>query len=198
MLNALQRAIRPLALAGAAAFAAGPLAQAGELEGVQLPDSATVAGQALTLNGMGLRTRAFFKVYVAGLYVPARSTDGTALMTQAGAKRVVFALKRDVAAETFSKALNDGIRDRSTPEQLAALQARMDRFDEAILSIKEVKEHDQVFLDFVPSVGTSIIHNGKAVGEPISGDDFFRAILNLFVGPKPVQDSLKEGLVGAK
>lgn len=185
-------------LAACAAAVLLPMAQAAELEGAKLPDTATVGGQTLVLNGLGLRKRAFFKVYVAGLYVGAKSSDGATLLAAPGAKRIAFSLKRDVGADTFSKALNDGVRDRSTPEQLAALQARLAKFDETMLSLNEVKEHDLVFLDYVPETGTTITRNGKPVGQPIAGEDFFRAILNIFIGAKPVQDSLKEGLLAGK
>jgi hypothetical protein len=33
-----------------------------EIGGVQLPDSVNVAGEKLTLNGAGLRTKLFFKI----------------------------------------------------------------------------------------------------------------------------------------
>lgn len=198
MFRSLLRRIAVSALAVCAAAVLLPPVQAAELEGAGLPDTASVGGQELVLNGLGLRKRAFFKVYVAGLYVGARSADGAALLAAPGAKRIAFSLKRDVGADTFSKALNDGVRDRSTPEQLAALQERLGKFDETILSLKEVKEHDLVFLDYVPGTGTSITHNGKSAGQPIPGEEFFRAILNIFIGARPVQESLKEGLLAGK
>lgn len=173
-------------------------ASAAELEGVTVPDTASVGGQTLTLNGVGLRTRAFFRVYVAGLYVGSRSTDAQMVLSQPGAKRVSFTLKRNVDAETFAKTFNEGIRERSTPEQVTAMKARMDMFDALILSMQEVKEGDVVLLDFVPATGTTISRNGKAVGDAVPGEDLYRAILGLFVGPKPVQDSLKAGLLGGK
>ncbi|MFN7508396.1 MAG: chalcone isomerase family protein, partial [Betaproteobacteria bacterium] len=62
-------------LAAAAALAlplllswSGPAqAQPAELEGVKLEPTVQVGGTALQLNGAGVRTRAIFKVYVAGL-----------------------------------------------------------------------------------------------------------------------------------
>lgn len=191
------RIIRSATIAFASLLCAASVAAA-ELEGVKVPDTVSVAGQTLTLNGVGLRTRVFFKVYVAALYVGSRSTQADAVITQPGAKRVSFSLKRTVDAETFAKTFNEGIRERSTPEQVAAMKERMDKFDALILSMKEVKEGDVVFLDFVPSTGTTISVNGKAVGDAVPGDDLYRAILGLFVGAKPVQDSLKAGLLGVK
>lgn len=198
MLGSMHR--RCLHALSAVVFAASTwsAASAGELNGIKMPDTATVGGQALVLNGMGLRKRAIFKVYVAGLYVGAKSNDGAALLAATGPKRIAFGLKRDVGADTFAKALNEGVVERSTPEQLNALHERLSKFSEIILSVKEVKEDDSVLLDYVPGTGTTITYNGKTIGQPIAGEDFFRAVLNIFIGPKPVQDGLKEGLLGAQ
>ena len=54
-----------------------PNANAGELAGVTMPDTATVAGSKLMLNGMGLREKFFIDVYVGGLYLPAKTTDAS-------------------------------------------------------------------------------------------------------------------------
>jgi len=183
-------------VAAAVFAAAGSTASAGELYDIKMPDTASVGGQTLVLNGMGLRKRAIFKVYVAGLYVGAKSNDGAALLAAPGPKRIAFGLKRDVGADTFAKALNEGVVERSTPEQLTALRERLNKFEAIILTVKEVKENDSVLLDYVPGTGTTITYNGKTVGQPIAGEDFFRAVLNIFIGSSPVQDALKEGMLG--
>jgi len=171
---------------------------AAELEGVKLADTVTVNGQTLVLNGLGLRTKLFFKVYVAGLYLPGKTADGANALSQPGAKRIAFTLKRNVKAEDFAKALDDGVRERNSPEQFAVLADRLKQLVDIILSVKEVKEGDQVWLDLVPSTGLIITHNGGTPSHAIVGDDLFRAVLDIFVGAKPVQDSLKTGLLAAK
>src|SRR6187402_3535414 len=65
-------------LCAAVVLALAPLAssaQAVEVEGVKLDPAAQVGGANLVLNGAGVRTRAIFKVYVAGLYVPQKSNN---------------------------------------------------------------------------------------------------------------------------
>jgi hypothetical protein len=177
-------------------FALLPEARTAELEGVTMAETALVAGQALVLNGLGLRTRIGFRVYVAGLYLAAKSNDAATVLAAPGAKRMAFALKRSVGAETFAKALAEGVHENTAPEQLSLLKERMERLDALILSLKEVKESDLVQFDFSPGTGTTVTHNGKLVGEAIAGDDFYRAVLGVFLGSKPVQESLKAGLLG--
>lgn len=172
------------------------IAQAAELEGVTMADTASVGGQALVLNGLGLRTRFGFRVYVAGLYLASKSSDAVTVLAVPGAKRVVFALKRNVGADTFAKALAEGVENNTPAEQMPALKERLARLEALILSIKEVKEGDLVQFDFVPGTGTTVTHGGKLMGDAIAGDDFYRAVLSVFLGSKPVQDNLKAGLLG--
>ena len=57
------------ALALSGLFLAARPALARELAGVSLPDTLSAGDKALKLNGLGLRKKAIFKVYVGGLYL---------------------------------------------------------------------------------------------------------------------------------
>ena len=48
---------------------------AAELAGATLPDTLSAGDKTLRLNGMGLRKKAMFKVYVGGLYLESPSKD---------------------------------------------------------------------------------------------------------------------------
>ncbi len=56
------------------AFLAAP-ALAAEVAGVKVDERIKLESSELVLNGAGLRTKAFFKVYVAGLYLAAKKTS---------------------------------------------------------------------------------------------------------------------------
>jgi hypothetical protein len=53
-----------------------------------------------------------------------------------------------------------------------------------------------IALDWVPGAGTQVTIDGKAEGKPIEGEDFYRALLRIWLGDKPVQDDLKKALLG--
>lgn len=169
---------------------------AAELESVRMADTIKLGNRDLLLNGLGLRTRFGLRVYVAGLYVGKKSSDITELLQQPGPKRVAIAMKRNVDADTFLDALKDGIAANHGPQQLAALKDRIGKLSELILSIKEAKQGDLLDLDFVPDSGTQISVNGKTIGQAIPGEDFYQAVLRIWIGDKPVQDGLKTGLIG--
>jgi hypothetical protein len=48
----------------------------------------------------------------------------------------------------------------------------------------------------VPAAGTQLTVDGKPSGAPIPGEDFYRALLKIWLGEHPVQDDLKKALLG--
>ena len=176
--------------------AAAAFAQPVTIEGVGFEPTATVGGQALTLNGAGLRTRAFFKVYAAGLYVPQKSSDAATLLAQTGARRVSIGMLRDVDATTFANSLLEGLKSNHTDEQLASIKAQIEQMQATLKTIGEAKKGDLIQLDWIPDSGTQIVVNGGPRGEPIAGAAFFSALLRIWLGDKPVDSSLKKALLG--
>ena len=169
-------------------------AQGVELEGVKLEPTAQVGGTALQLNGAGLRTRAIFKVYVAGLYVPQKSADASALLAQKGPRRISITMLRSVDADSFSGALNDGLRANHTEAQVAALKPQIDTLNANLKAVGEAKKGDVIHFEYLPESGTRVTVNGQARGTAIPGEDFFTAVMRVWIGDKPVDADLKKGL----
>ncbi|MCS7100633.1 MAG: chalcone isomerase family protein, partial [Burkholderiaceae bacterium] len=128
----MRRLLAVFALWGAAA-----VAQPVVVEGVRFEPTVRVAEQTLYLNGAGLRTRAFFKVYAAGLYVPEKRADAASLLAQQGARRVAISMLRDVDADTFAGALLDGLKANVGEAQRAALQPQIDALMTAFRAVGE-------------------------------------------------------------
>jgi hypothetical protein len=171
-------------------------AQSAEVEGVKLDPSAQVGGAALQLNGAGLRTRVFFKVYVAGLYVPQKSSSAATLLTQKGPRRVAITMLRNVDADTFSGALVEGLRANHSEAQMAAMKPQVDALTASFKAAGEAKKGDVIHLDFLPDSGTQLTVNGQARGNAIAGEEFFTALLRVWLGDKPADADLKKGMLG--
>jgi hypothetical protein len=186
-----------LAIALAIGIGGAASAQPIELEGVKFEPTAQVGGQTLRLNGAGVRTRVFFKVYVAGLYVPQKSTDANALLAQKGPRRVAIHMLRNVDADTFATSLADGLRANHSEQQLAAIKAQADALTATLKAIGEAKKGDTIFFEFTPEAGTRVIVNGQPRGDPIPGEDFFTAVLRIWLGSRPADAELKRGMLGA-
>jgi chalcone isomerase-like protein len=165
---------------------------AAEVAGVKIEDKTRVADTELSLSGAGLRRRAFFQVYAVGLYVQDRKADP---MSQPGPKRVQIHMLRDVGADTFTEALADGIKANHSEAETKALEPRVKQLGATIAEIKEAKKGMTIALDWNASA-TQVVIDGKPAGQPIEGEDFYRALLKIWLGDKPVQDDLKKALLG--
>jgi hypothetical protein len=192
MNNVMARLLAAMVLAFAAA---GALAQAVEIEGVKLEPTAQVGAATLQLNGAGVRTRAIFKVYVAGLYVAQKSADAAALLAQKGARRISITMLRNVDAESFAGALNDGLRSNLSEAQVAGFKAQIDALNANLKAVGEAKKGDVIHFEFLPDSGTRVTVNGQARGSVIPGEDFFTAVLRIWIGDKPVDGDLKKALL---
>ena len=179
-----------------AALAAAGSARSAEIEGVRIEDKTRVANADLTLNGAGLRKRAFFKVYAMGLYVPQKSSNAAALLEQPGPKRVAIHMLRDVSADAFNEALADGIRANHSEAEAKALEPRVKELAAIIGAVGEAKKGMAINLDWTGSE-TQVVVQDKPAGKPIAGQDFYRALLRIWLGDKPVQDDLKKALLGS-
>lgn len=177
--------------------ALGAHAQPAELEGVKLAPTAQVGAAALQLNGAGVRTRAIFSVYVAALYVPQKASDAATLLAQKGPRRITLTMLRTVDADTFAEALNDGLRKNHSEAQLAGFKAQIEALNASLKAAGEAKKGDVIQLEFTPEAGTRVTVNGQAKGSAIAGEDFYAAVLRIWLGDKPVDANLKKGLLGA-
>ena len=171
-------------------------AQPVEMEGQKFEPTVQVGGQTLNLNGIGLRKRAIFKVYVAGLYVSQKSTNAATLITDKGARRVSLRMLRDVDAGSFIDSFNEGLKSNLSEAQLTALKPQVDSLTATLKSIGEAKKGDAINFDYTPEGGTRISVNGQPRGDPIAGADFFAAVLRVWLGEKPADESLKKGMLG--
>ena len=171
-------------------------AAAAELEGVRMDEKVRVGAQELQLNGMGLRNRVFFKVYVAGLYLPQKAQSADQVLRMAGSKRVSIVMLRDVGAETFVASLVDALKDNLSEPAASALKPQVDALTGVMQKIGEAKKGMTIALDFVPGAGTAVLVNGAPQGGPIAGDEFYPALLRIWLGDKPVQEDLKKGFLG--
>ena len=169
---------------------------AATLEGQRFDDNTRLATQDLVLNGLGLRSILFIKVYVAGLYLPEKSTTLSAILNLQGPKRLQLRMLRKADADDFIEALVEGIEENGSKAELAQLNVRVRQLEQNIIAIGSVVAGDSVNFDFVPGIGTSLSINGIKKGTVIGGADFYNAVLKIFIGQQPVDDRLKTGLLG--
>ena len=170
--------------------------QAAEVAGVKIDDSARVAGADLKLNGAGLRSKAIFKVYAIGLYLHDKQATPAAVLSANGPKRVHLHMLRNVDAEDFSEALAEGVKDNHSEAEVKALAPRLAVLIALMNEIKEAKTGLGIDLDWIPAAGTQVTIGGQVRGRPIAGEDFYQALLRIWLGERPVSGDLKKSLLG--
>jgi hypothetical protein len=169
-----------------------------EIAGINIEEKDKLSNSELTLNGAGLRKRAFFQVYAIGLYLPEKKTAAADAIGAAGAKRVAIHMLRDVDAGQFAGALTDGMKDNVSEAEMNALEPRVKQLVAIMAEMKQAKKGMRITLDWLPAAGTQVTIEGKPAGTAIPGEDFFRALLKIWLGDNPVQDDLKKALLGEK
>ena len=168
-----------------------------EVEGQKFEPTLALGGQNLALNGVGLRKKAIFKVYVAGLYVGQKTTNAATIINDKGPRRVSLRMLREVDASSFIDSFTEGLKNNLTEAQYTAFKPQTDALLAVMKSIGEAKKGDVINFDFTPDVGTRITVNGQPKGNPIPGADFFSAVTRIWLGDKPADETLKKGMLGA-
>ena len=164
---------------------------AGTLAGVTLPDSVTVGSQTLVLNGMGVRTKMFVKVYVGGLYLEKKSSDADAVVQADSSKRIVLQFVRDVSREQMTEAFDESLKANGAGKA-AALKNEIAQF---LAALEPLKTGDQLVVTYAPGAGTTVSVRGKDK-VTIPGLPFGQLVFSMWLGPKPPNADLKKGLLG--
>ena len=164
-----------------------------ECHGVTFPEQTQVQTSPLTLNGLGLRQATMLKVnvYVAALYVAQQSADANAILAANTPKRLVLHFVRDVASKDLKEAWEEGF-EHNAKAQMPALKERIAQLQAWMV---DMKSGQQLAFTHTPGAGLEVDVNGTVKGT-IAGDDFAKAFLAIWLGPKPPNPPLKTGLLG--
>jgi len=165
-------------------------ARAAELAGATLPDTLAAGEKTLKLNGLGLRKKAVFKVYVGGLYLESPSKDASAILAADQAKAIRMHFLRDLTkaqlVEAFQEGFDANVKDGAS--QKAA-------FDRMLALVPDVKEGSTLTFTYLPGKGTTLSAGSKELGV-FEGKGFADAVFAIWLGPKPPTEDLKKGLLG--
>ncbi len=169
-----------------------------DVAGVKIDEAAKVANVDLRLNGAGVRHKAFFKVYVAALYLPEKKDNVNEILSMNGPRRLTLSMLREVSSEAFGQSFMEGLNKNSSKTEKSKIILQMLRFGEMFAAIPELKKGDVVAVEWVPNVGSICTLNGKRVAEPFPDIAFFNALLKIWLGDNPADANLKRALLGEK
>ena len=176
-------------------LALGLSAQARSFNDLKFPDKLTIGGTEtqLQLNGVGMRTKFVFDVYIGALYTETAAKTRDEVQAQKGPKRVLMHFVYDeIGAEKLTDGWTEGFEENQTDEQLEKLSERLQKFNAMFTT---VHAGDVVLLDYIPGKGTVVKIKGEQKGV-IAGEDFYSALLDVWLGEEPADDDLKEAMLG--
>ncbi|MBV7316399.1 chalcone isomerase family protein [Shewanella sp. NIFS-20-20] len=175
-----------------AGLLATPHLQAKEIAGIDLPAQVQVADTQLTLNGAGVRSKFFMDLYVGSLYVMAPANDLSAISSQPQVMITLDITSSLISADKMKDAINEGF-DLATAGNTEALATRITQF--MSLFRDTIVPGDKFSLMVTKGEGVSCYKNGQLLAT-IHGDDFGQALLAIWLGDEPAQDSLKDAMLG--
>lgn len=167
-----------------------------EVMGIAFDDQIRLSEQPLLLHGLGVRSKMIIKVYAMALYMPRRADSALALLNQSGPKSVRIVMLRAVSSQQMIDSLIAGVQDNASELELGQLQSRLDALQSMLLRATEVPKGAVVQIDYLPDQGTLVMVGGRVLGKAIAGEDFYRALLKIWLGEHPADQSLKRGLLG--
>jgi hypothetical protein len=173
-------------------------ARAVEVAGVNLENNVDVAGSKLVLNGAGIRYKAIFKVYVAGLYLGRKADTPAGVIAAPGAKRMSITMLRDIDSAELGKLFSRGIEDNMDRAAFSKLIPGVLRMSNIFSEHKKLLAGETFLIDWVPGRGTVLTIKGKVDGEPFKEPEFFNALMSIWLGRSPADWKLKEQLLGQK
>lgn len=171
-------------------------AQTVEHAGVKFEQRMSLQGTPVQLNGAGVRYKAIFKVYAAGLYLTQKATTPEEVLAATGPKRMSIAMLRDIDANELGKLFVRGVEDNAPRTEMSRLVPGLIRMGEIFSAHKKLAPGDTFSIEWQPGTGTVISVKGQPQGEPFKEAEFFNALMRIWLGNQPADHLLKAALLG--
>ena len=169
-------------------------AVAATVNGVVIPETVTVDGKTLRLNGAGLRQVPVLDIgiYVAALYLPAPSHDPAAIMALPGPKVIVLHFLHQATKAQVEGQFRKGERINCGDGECS--KADLPDFENLVASSPAVAVGDTSTYIYEPN-RLRVLANTRLIGD-YADADLSKQLLRGFLGQHPPTESLKRALLG--
>jgi hypothetical protein len=164
--------------------------------GVKFEPTLDLGGSKLQLNGAGVRYKAVFKVYAAGLYLEKKASTPAEVYALRGPKRISVTMLRDIDSTELGKLFSRGMEDNMDKAAFSKLIPGVLRMSQIFSEHKKLMAGEQFVVDWLPGTGTQVTVKGIPQGEPFKEPEFFNALLGIWLGSQPADWKLKDALLG--
>ena len=149
--------------------------------------------QGMKLHGAGMRTALGLHIYQAGLYLDKPDQDAERIIASDAPMAIRLAIvSRLITKERMRRYIQEGF-EKATGGHMESLAPRI---EQAMTAFHDDVNKGDVF-DFIytPGQGVRIHKNGRPIAT-MTGLDFKQALFAIWLGRNPVQESLRESLLG--
>ncbi len=160
-----------------------------EVSGRMVPDRAMVAESEVPLRGARmLRWKWLVDLYVTALYLPPAATDAVA----ASPKRLRMEYARAFTREDMVRATEETIGNGRPAEEKTAYAATLVTWNALYPA---PAKGDVLTFDHLPDGTLVMALDGRELGR-VRDEAFARALFAIWIGDHPVQESLRDVLIG--
>lgn len=170
--------------------------QAVTVADVKYEPTQTLGDSTVQLNGAGVRYKAVFKVYTAGLYLEKKAATPQEVASVRGPKRLSITMLREIDSTELGKLFSRGMEDNMDRAAFSRIVPGVLRMSQIFSDHKKLQAGDQFMIDWIPGTGTVITVKGKVQGEPFKEPEFFNALMGIWLGNLPADFKLKDALLG--
>lgn len=162
-----------------------------QVGGFPYPGSESLNNHPLLLNGA-----THSKEFSIGLYLREKRDTVEALMKLGGAKRVRLVAQENIQTKILGRVLMERIRANATDDEKNRNILQIAQVGMVFAEIPQLARGDTLTIDWVEERGwTEFSLNGKRLGDPVQGSDFFPMLMKVWVGDKNPA-GMRESLLG--
>ncbi|SFA84179.1 Chalcone isomerase-like [Flavobacterium swingsii] len=167
-----------------------------ETEGVIVPRNIEFQGKTLQLNGFGTRSKMWVDVYVQALYLTTLSQEAQYILdsdTEMGIR--IQILSNLVSSKKLTKSLNSGMEKSVGKENMKQFESQIILL-ESLMSTEETRKDDAFNLIYNPIDASIWLYKNNKLQGKIPGFEFKKAFFGIWLSNNPVDEDLKNDLLG--
>ena len=162
---------------------------AAEISGVTFPEYFQDENVQMQLQGVGIKSFAFFKVCAAGFY---REESNNKDILDDVPKHLEVSYFVRIPGTKLSKFTTKIMKHNVSASEFQQLQEKIKIMNNYFV---DLKPGDRFALTYIPETGCKFVFNGKLIGM-IEGASFSRALFSVWIGSKPFDQRLKSKILG--
>jgi hypothetical protein len=168
------------------------------INGITFPDVYNAGKDKLIINGGGTREKLWMDMYVAALYLKAKSKDANSIVMANSSMAIRISIVSGlITSSRMKEAVDEGFK-KSCGGKESVFKEQIEKFKQSFTDeIKKGDVFDIVFLEeSFPATAKILVYKNNILKSEIPGLDFKKAVFGIWLGNEPVDSDLKEQLLG--